>query len=68
MAIQRPLSPDTCKVSFSVNCSARGGVRLPTQLVVDGVHNPLPGAKVSFRGLYGAVPKQELNLLNLSTD
>ena len=46
--------------------------RLDTQLVVDGVHDPLRGAKVHFRGLDvrgldGAVSKQELNLLKLST-
>jgi hypothetical protein len=40
---------------------------LETQLVVDGMHDPLPGAKVTFRGLYGPVSKQELNLLKLST-
>jgi hypothetical protein len=39
------------KVSFSVNCSARVGIRLDAQLIVDRVRDPLPGAKVPFRGL-----------------
>jgi hypothetical protein len=45
---------------------ARTGIRLDAQLVVDGLHNPLPGAKIPFGGLYGPVSKQELNLLKLS--
>jgi hypothetical protein len=32
---------------------------LDTQLVVDGVHDPLPGAEVPLRGLYGPVSKQQ---------
>jgi hypothetical protein len=45
------------KVGFSVNCSAWVGIRFDTQLVVDGVHDPLPGAKVPVRGHHGLVSK-----------
>ena len=55
------------KVSFAVTSSARGGVRLDAQFVVDGVHDPLPGPQIPVRGLHGLVSKQELNLLKFST-
>jgi hypothetical protein len=53
-----------CEVGFSVNCSARPGIRLDAQLVVDSVHYSLAGTEVPFRGLYRPVSKQELNLLS----
>ena len=41
-----------------------GSVRwLYSDLVLDGTLNPLLAAKISFRCLYGDVPKQELDLL-----
>ena len=49
------------------NFSARRSFWLDAQLVIDGVHDPLPGAEVPFRGLYRPMSKQELNLLKLST-
>jgi hypothetical protein len=43
------------KVSFAVSSSAWCAPRLDAQLVVNSVHDPLPGAEVSFRGLHGPV-------------
>jgi hypothetical protein len=31
------------------------GIRLDTQLVLYGVHDPLPGAEIPFGGFYGPV-------------
>jgi hypothetical protein len=56
-----------CKVSFSVTSSARCSIWFDAQFVVDGMHDPLSGAEIPFRGLYGPVSKQELNLLKLAT-
>jgi hypothetical protein len=56
-----------CKLGFPVTCSARTGVRLDPQLVIDGLDDSLPGSKILFRSLYGTMPEQELNLLKLST-
>jgi hypothetical protein len=55
-----------CKVGFSVNCSARPRMRLDAQLIVDGLDDPLPGAKVPLGSIYGPVSEQELNRLKLS--
>jgi hypothetical protein len=55
------------KSHFSATSSAWCGLRLDAHLVVDGVHDPLPGAEIPFRGLQGSVSEQELNLLKLAT-
>jgi hypothetical protein len=36
-----------CKVGFAVTSSARGSVWLDAQLVIHGVQDPLPGAKIT---------------------
>jgi hypothetical protein len=54
-----------CKV-FAVSSSPRTGIRFDAQLIVDGVHDPLPGAEIPFRGLCRAMPQQELNLLKFT--
>jgi hypothetical protein len=56
-----------CKVGFAVTSSARRSVWLDAQLVIDGVHDPLPGTEIPFCGLHGSVSQQELNLLKLAT-
>jgi hypothetical protein len=53
--------------AFAVSSSVRRGVWLDAQLVIDSVHDPLPGAKIPLRGLHRAMSKQELDLLKLST-
>jgi hypothetical protein len=40
---------------------------LDAQIVLHGVHDPLPGAKIALRGFDRSVPKQELDLLKLAT-
>jgi hypothetical protein len=47
--------------------SARWSVWLDGHLVIDGGHDPLPGAEIPFRGLHRPMPEQELDLLKLST-
>ena len=60
-------SGTACEVGFALSSSARRSFWLDAQLVIDGVHDPLPGAKVPFRRLYAPMSKQKLNLLKLST-
>jgi hypothetical protein len=55
------------KVAFAVTSSAWRGGWLDAQLVINGVHDPLPGAEIPFRGLHRPMPEQELDLLKLST-
>jgi hypothetical protein len=45
----------------------RRGIRLEAQLVINRMHDPLPGAQVPLRGLHRPMPKQELNLPKLPT-
>ena len=56
-----------CEVSFAVTSSSRRGIGLNAQLVIDGVHDPLPRAKIPLRGLHRAMSEQELDLLKLPT-
>ena len=65
-ATARPNLRSMAPVLDPTSSSPRTGIRLDAQLVVDGLHNSLPGAKIAFGGLYRPVSKQELNLLNLS--
>lgn len=60
-------SGNSSKVAFAVTSSARWSVWLDAHLVIDGVHDPLPGAEIPFRGLHRPMPEQELDLLKLST-
>ena len=58
---------NACKVGFAVTSSARRVIGLDAQLVINSVHDPLPGAKIPLRGLHRAMPKQELDLLKFTT-
>jgi hypothetical protein len=55
------------KVWFAVSYSARRSFWLDAQLVIDGVHDPLPGAQILLCGLDRSMPEQKLDLLKLST-
>jgi len=50
---------------FAVTFSARCGVRLDAQLIVESVHDALWGATIPLRGFHGAMPEQELDLFEL---
>jgi hypothetical protein len=59
---QHVLSPELLEIP-----SARRGIRLDPQLVVDRMHDPLSGPEVPFRGLHRAMSEQKLDLLQLPT-